>query len=510
MNRGSYWSGTVSNLIGVFLLSLIAIISTPLLINLMGDEVFAIFRVSIVSVVSFVFLLDVGMSGSVKRYMGHAINTENINKQHQFIGLALIVYGVISLVALLAVFALSYWLPLYLSTPDELVFDFKVLLWAVAVYISLQLLQSVASNVFVVYGRFDIIQSISVSSRFFHMFGIAAAIAIFNYPLISSAIVTLIVSITTLLTTVQILRKLWTGWGISFKGLSKDEIKGFFSLSIYGLLIALGPVVIYYGQDLIVVKAFGLDQLVYYIPALVISMQLRVILNSFASPVFSIASRLHVKKDYKGLAVLVRENIERSFCVWLVIGCPIIVMGESLLSVWMGERFAFASDILSVFIIGLLGLVLYLPPFHILNACGKLRVVALSSLFMVLVFLLFCWITIDLMELGLVSVAVAMAISLFLRGLIVFSMVLFEFKFYSLRNAFAFLLKGFFSCALCFIGSYMIRDIMDMSEIVGFLIGSSISFIYSIAVVFLLVLPRNDRYSIMSNLFKNRKGKGEV
>ena len=493
MVRGKYWSGAIFNLIGVLCLSVIALISTPLLISLMGDEVFAIFRISVVTVVSFAFLLDVGMSGSVKRYMGNAINNDDAEKQHRYMGLALAVYIAIALITLTLVTATSYWLPSYLSTPEELVQGFKVLLWSVAVYVALLLVQSVGSNIFVVYGRFDLVQLINVVSRFFLMFGVAFAVYVFKRPLFSAAIVTVSVSIVTLVVTMWLLRKTWGNWGVSLKGLSQSEIKGFFSLSFYGLLIALGPVVLYYGQDLIVVKGYGLDQLVYYVPALVVSTQLRVVMNSFASPVFSVASRLHAKNDTVGLGRLVKVSIERSFCIWLLMASPIIMMAENLLGLWMGERFIISSDILVVLVLGLIGLVLYLSPFQVLNACGKLKIVAASSILMVLMFLLFCWLAVEVMKFGLVSVAGAMAIALVIRGVVVFGVVMFEFKTYTFKQARIFLLKALLASALCFVGSHMLASLIVTPGFLGLVVEGLVLLSYSVVVVYFIMLPSEDK-----------------
>ena len=85
-----YLRNLMANGVGGILLSLIVFFATPMLIAKLGSEAFALFKISMSTIVSYVLLFDLGMGISIKRRLGKAINTKDVEYSKDILGVGVI------------------------------------------------------------------------------------------------------------------------------------------------------------------------------------------------------------------------------------------------------------------------------------------------------------------------------------------------------------------------------------------------------------------------------------
>jgi O-antigen/teichoic acid export membrane protein len=418
-----YISNVVANVIGVVSLSILTLVATPLLLKAMGTEVFALYRTALVSIVSFSFLLDLGLSGAVKRAMGDSLNRNDVQGAHRTLSLAFVAYTCVIIISMILIVILIPWLPDFLNVSQNLRNGFQFLLASVAVYVAGLFLQSIPNGIFVVLGRFDIMQFISVLSKYLHIILILIFISKDGYPLEKIAIITILVALMSLILSFYYLKRLWPQFGFDFKGVTWNEAKKFTSMTGYGLAIAIGPVIIYYGQEIIVMSAFGANHLAIYATAAILSTQIKTIMNAITSPLFTRASQLYAGDDIIGMKYLLEVSIKRSLIVWITVSVPMIGFAEELIAAWMGQEFLSSVIIFKILMVGSFGIVLYLVAYQILNSMGQLRNVAKHSILMIIISLLLSFVSVKFSNLELTGIALSVSMPLIIRGFFTFRYV---------------------------------------------------------------------------------------
>lgn len=503
IKSNSYASNVIANLLGIIGLTAIVFLSTPILIEKMGDIEFGLYRISIISIVSFAFLLDLGISSATKRSIGNAIYSGDTQGAHQALALSVVSYGIIALASSLAIFSSREWLPSLIKTPDQHIEEFKTLILATSIYTPFLFFQSIFNGIYTAIGRFDALQITTIGSRATHVFLTITLIAFFGNPLEMAAAATIIASVLTFSLSALYTRFLWPEIGISFSGIKKQQVLGFFSLSWQGLLISACPIIIYYSQEIIISRWIGADQLAAYATAAILSTQARTIINSLSSPLFTKASKLQAEKNHHELKILFKNGIQRSIWIWIAISGPLAGGASHIISAWAGTRFQSSGQILTIQLIGTLGIPLYLSAFHIFNAMGKLRTIAIQSITMLFLFLALSIYFTKFTTTGMTGIALSAAIPLLLRG---------AFVFYSANNSLqsfrgtetlklAIITLSLFSVSAAI--SMKIMQLPDSNSLTSVILASAISAGITITLGFFLIAPTSDRNSI-KNAFQKR------
>ena len=292
VTQHQYLRNTFANLLGNFILAGMMFVVTPLLIRLLGDTQYGLFRVALVSVVGYASLLDMGLNNAVRRFFAEAAHRNEIKQANNILGIGYRLYFLLSSIALVAIFILSWWLPAWVNTPAQLVWPFRFLLLGAGAFASGQFILCPLQSILIAFGRYDLLQISTVMARVL-LFGIGIALLFFwESSLTAMALAAVVAIILTFLLTRFMAKRVFPAMAVKWNYRDSTLQKKIFCFGGYGLMIAIGPLVVYQTQDILISGFLGPAHVTAYAAAAIIMAQMRAVGNAFASPLFPIASFL--------------------------------------------------------------------------------------------------------------------------------------------------------------------------------------------------------------------------
>ncbi len=385
---------------------------TPLLIRLLGDTQYGLFRVALVSVVGYASLLDMGLNNAVRRFFADAVHQNNIQQANNVLGFGYRLYILLSAIALIAISILLWWLPGWVNTPEEMVWPFRLLLFGAGIFVSGQLLLCPLRSILIAFGRYDLLQISTVIARVL-LFGSGIALLVFwQSSLTAMAIAAIIAIILTLLLTIFMARLIFPAMDIKWNCRDRTLQKKFFSFGGYGIMIAIGTVVVFQTQNILVSGFLGPSYVTTYAVASIIIAQMGSVGNAFASPLFPIASKLKAQNDSKAIQELLLTGTRRCLWVWGAIAGPLIIFAGDFITVWVGQQFYWTRVLVWILLIGNLGTVLRSCSNHILVATGSIKWLGYLQIIMAVGALGGMLIVLGLTNWGLVGLALVISIIL--------------------------------------------------------------------------------------------------
>lgn len=415
----SYHRNTIANLAGNFCLISLMLVVTPILIRLMGDVQYGLFRVAMVSMVSYTALLDLGLTNAVRRYFADALNQENSQQANNVLGLSYKIYGVLAILAILIIAGLSPWLPGWVNTPLEMITAFRLLLFSAGVYVAGQFLLCPLRSILIAHGRYDFLQVSQVMMRVLLFGGGIGLLWVWQQSLVSIAVSVCTATILTIIATVWMATRVFPAMTIHWQYRDDRLLKAMFCFGGYGLMIALGPVIVYQTQDALISGFLGPKHVTAFAVAAVLMTQIRTVCNAFASPLFPIASKLKAQEDQEGIKQLFIDGTKRCLWIWVALAAPVIVFADVLISAWISPVYASSRLLIWILLVGNLGTALSYCAGHILTAAGSIKWLGYSQVAMSLVAVTCMVIILGLSSWGLAGVAAAISLPVAMRSGIV-------------------------------------------------------------------------------------------
>lgn len=418
-SKREYTRNTIANLGGNVLLALTVLTATPLLITSLGEEKFGLFRVAFVSVVSYVALFDFGLTSAVRRVFSDCLHSEGIKAAKKALSITYQLYVKISLAVLVATIAIALVLPSILNIPAGHRIGFTVLLLAAGVYVIGQFMMSPLRSLLIGHGRYDYYQASLVTTRM-ALYGAAVLCATYiNSHLTVVGIGTLSATVLPVVLTLLLARNVFPMLAVDLRVRDSALRKRIVHFGLHALFLAIGPVAVYQSQDLLIAAFMQPEDVTRYAVAAVLVVQVRMVCNAFATPLFPIASRKAASTDVKGLRRLLGYGLLGGLWSWALVAIPLFALGRPLLSEWTGRQFAESYDLLEVLLLGSLGSAVSYGPSQILTAAGSIRWLGYSQLIMAGVAVLAMAGTLWFTEYGLIGVAWAVSIPILLRGALI-------------------------------------------------------------------------------------------
>jgi len=411
-----YFRNTVANILGNCLLAGTMFVVTPLLIRLLGDTQYGLFRVALVSVVSYASLLDLGLNNAVRRFFAEAVHQNNIQQANNVLGISYRLYFILSAIVMIAISILLWWLPGWVKTPEEYVWPFRWLVLGAGVFVSGQFLLCPLRSILIALGRYDLLQISTVMARVFLFVNGIALLIFWQNSLTAMALAAITAIIMILLLTALMARLVFPAMAIKWNYRDRAFQKKIFSFGGYGLMIAIGPLVVYQTQDALISGFLGPAHVTTYAVAAIIMTQMRAMGNAFASPLFPIASKLKAQSDKKAIQDLLLVGTRRCLWAWGAIAGPLIVFAGDFITEWVGPQFYWTRVLVWILLIGNLGTMLSLCPNHILTATGSIKWLGYLQIIMAVSAIGGMLIVLGLTNWGLVGLAWVVSVAVAVRS----------------------------------------------------------------------------------------------
>ncbi len=417
LGKNSSVKNTIINFLGNIFLVLIIMVATPLLVDKFGNEVYGLWRIAMLTLVSYVVLFDAGMNASVKRQLGDAINSNNLARAKNIIGQSFIFYLGLGTLAIIAAASTVFWLPNFIYTPPELLYSFNILLISVGFFICFSFFQIVLSAVFTVWARYDLVQTVIVLSRFFLFAFIFLFMLLPVEKLVAAAISAVVSPLLVVLISFAVIKHYWKDFTFDFSLKDKSIMKHFFSFGSAGLLMLLGPVLLNQTQPLIIAQMLDLNAVTFFSVVFIITSQMASVVSSCSSPFIPIVSKFRNQNNLQGIQNAFNDALRRSYFALAIFAIPLCIYGGYFFKFWIAPEFESSETILWVMMISVFALPMAFTSNHILTAGGEIKMLGIYSLIMGISSIILSYALLIFTDWGLMGVAFAASFPLLVNSL---------------------------------------------------------------------------------------------
>lgn len=493
-NKVAY--NSLVNLLGVFFVTIATVISTPYLIKTLGQDGFSIFRLILVSVISVTYLIDLGLSGVVRRVLGSAINKNEIDKAKKLLYTINFLYLIFGTVAAVVIIFIGFYLKSKIDIPLNYRDQYDYLVLFSSLYIFLLFFQSVCNSILMIFDKFLKYQIVVSGAKIFQVAALIVLLPFVEDKIIYSGFITIIVFLLFFLLSIYFVGQEWSDFKYRFS-FNRVEIKDIKNLIGHNFIVSLCPVVIFYMNDFVVAANLSIALLGIYTIAMLFTNQMKTIISSMLSPLFTLVNKVESKNE-SGIESIFQQTFFISLLIWSLLVFPLFYSMEGIIKIWVGESFNESVEIIKINLISTIGLVFYLIVYNFLNATGQIKKISSLSLATVIIYFLLLIFGYILKIYSLMYFSVIFSFILIFRGLgsiFIINKTLNVFDRYYIIK----LCKLMFFIFLVMGISYLSRQTIQGNNLFSLICYFSIVYLSIILLVFLL-LSNKQKKLLFSNL----------
>ncbi|MBQ6534295.1 MAG: MATE family efflux transporter [Opitutales bacterium] len=413
-----YTKNLLSNILGNIALVLIVMVGTPILINTMGSDAYALWRIMVFTIISYAVLFDLGITASVKRYLGNALACEDYEKAAKVGTTAFYIYALLGALGALVVLSSIFWLPLTMEIPDEFELDFSLLAISTAIYVFVLFINNVYGVVFFILGRFEISQALLVFGRAGIFFGAPLLIISCGMkPLAAMSATICAVSVLLVLFTTIFSKKVCPKYGVKLAPPDLSIAESMFSFGIYGFFILLGPLLANQTQPIIIGQMLSLSAVTSFSVLYILYSQCNSIVSSVTSPFFTIIMSLYGAGKFDELGKKFSEAISISFLIEISCVVPICFMAGTFFKYWISPEYYSLNKYMLMFLPAIIGMPYVYLSTQFLTAVGNIKPIGMYSIYMGISSIILTYALLYFTDWGLGGVVIAFCIPYALRAL---------------------------------------------------------------------------------------------
>ena len=370
--------GTFSNTLAKCLMMGIWFFLTPFILRQLGDTQYGLWAL-VGSVVTYGTLLDFGMGGAVIKYIAEHRVRGNWARAQALIATVLWLYCGLGLLAILASIAIAPVFPLVFRLPPEQQATAYWLVVVMGLNIGISIPCAVTSSVLKGLQRYDITSSISTLFLLFSasatvcvllLGGDVVAMVAVNIP------TTLALQIPTIWAIKRVVPELNIGWRGAKRELAKQVVTFSTSLFINEIAARLQTKT----DEIVIGIVLTLSAVTPYAIARKLSESAQLLTEQFLKVLLPIASSLHAEDDQARLKSLYLTATRLTLAIYLPIAAVLILFAPSILTLWVGEKYAVHGQLVAILTVAGLINVSQWPAAFVLQGMERHRLLGWSAL----------------------------------------------------------------------------------------------------------------------------------
>ena len=333
------WCGTIASMAVGFFLS-------PFILHRLGNVAYGVW-VLVVSVVGYLSLLDLGMQGSVIRFVSQGHTQQNHQSASEVTSAALWVRLQISALALLLSAGLAVVFPHIFKIPPELASDARKAILLIGATTAVTMSLGVLGGVISALNRFDLQNYVSWLQTAIRVVGIVFVLHS-GHGIVAIALCEFIAALTSKLLQVYIARKLYPELRIQLGRPRTDTLKKIWSYSAYTFLITIAVQLVYQTDNLVVGAFVSTAAVTFYAIANSLCRYATQVIASINGSFMPAASTYEAAGDTTSLLMLYKNGTRASLIVSLPMMITLIVRGSSFIGLWIGPQYSHTSGIVLI------------------------------------------------------------------------------------------------------------------------------------------------------------------
>jgi O-antigen/teichoic acid export membrane protein len=354
----------------------IGFVMSPFLVRHLGDSIYGVW-VLVGSLVGYLGLLDFGITPSTVKYIAEYRALDDQKAINRLVTTSLTIYSVIGIITLLVSALVAVSFNRIFATP----LPFTVAA-AVVLITGLNLALSFPAAVFVGiirgYQRYDLDSTVTTVSILIRS-GLIVLLILRGYGILALAAVTFVFDMLRLAYLIRCAYRLNPRIEIKRRYYDSAQMRKLFGYSLFAFLMIIGKKLIFY-TDAIVIGIFMpvASVTIYSVANRLVTYLLQV--SETMGVLTPAASEMGARNDRAAIGEMLVLSTKYMLLIALPVAAVFFVLGDSFITLWMGQEYAGSAVILSILTVSVLAHLLEMPAHTMLLGLGKHRIVALFTL----------------------------------------------------------------------------------------------------------------------------------
>ncbi len=349
----------VSVLVGFFMM--------PYLVHSLGEKIYGLW-VMAGSIVAFYSLLDVGMTGSLQRFMMQSIYKKDKNDINTTLSTSIFITSIVGIIALLSTLLIILLGNLFVD--EESVHAFKTIIALLGIKTALQFPLFSYYGILMAKYKYHVISNIQLITLLIRTSLIILLVEA-NYGVVEIALVTLITELFASICVTWFAYKYEPGVKISISYLRKKKFKQYLNYGKYAYLIAIANKVRISMDEVLAGMLISLVAVTEYTIGATLIRYFENIMGSIFGVFGSVLNKYHASGQIDKLQQVFLVMVEVSTLFAFLIGGGLFIFGEDFILSWMGEEYADSYIILQILLFSTIIFTAQSPNMGILMAIAK-------------------------------------------------------------------------------------------------------------------------------------------
>src|SRR3984893_2506291 len=328
----------LSNWMALAITTVVGFFLSPFVVHHLGNLTYGVW-VIIMSLVSYMNLLDLGLRGAVTRFVSKGTAQKNDQESSEAVSGALWIRLWISIAIMLTGVLVSFGFNRIFGIPVELQQAARIALVITAVTVAMNLWCGVFGGVLVALHRYDLTSGVSILQICVRAAGVIFLLRS-GHGILSLAIWDLCTSIVANVATMFFCFRVYPRLRIVFGRPDSATLQKLWNYSFYAFLINVAIQVVYYTDNLVVGAFLSPAAVTLYAIGGILIGYARQIVSSMTTTFTPLASTFEAEGSYNNLRRLLIHGTRAALIVSLPIVVALFFRGHTFIRLWMGEQYA--------------------------------------------------------------------------------------------------------------------------------------------------------------------------
>lgn len=331
----------------------IAFVLTPYIVTKLGVVTYGIWSLMI-SVIGYLGLIDIGIRGSVGRYINHYLALNDHHAVSEVVGTSTIFLTALSILAGIAAFILAEnFSIIFPKTPPELIGEIRSALPLLALGLWLSFISSILGNLLAAKEALYLTNGYSLVTLVFRSVAIYFVLNA-DQGIHSLVMATLGASVLGAFLTMWSVRQVFASEMPNFFLFSITRLREMWRFGLASFVARTSSTMANDSAPIIGMWILGPEAVAIYSIALTLTQNARRVLDQAGSAIFPSVMKAGAIKDFPGLRTLYLRFMDISFAIGSLVFVGLIVFGGDFLKLWVGPAYADGTMVVGILAFGYL------------------------------------------------------------------------------------------------------------------------------------------------------------
>ncbi len=351
---------------------------TPLMLKYLGQAGYGVWA-AFSSIMTYFVLLDFGLNTAVAKYTAEYRAVERQDKISAMASTAIIIFGAIALLVLLASFTLACFIDGIFEIPTDLVSPAKTAFVVMSANVALMILASVFGNILYGFQRVDIWKASSIIQLLTNALLVILFLK-FGFGLVGLAAASMVSSVLLVYLYLYFIRRGKYGLIFTHRLASMNTLKEIAPFSIRTFVLGVTSRMLYYTGPILVGIILGVSAVTPYDITFKLCFYTTYLFSIISTSMLPKFAEAYALKDIKTLSEIYLKTVKITFALAVFVAALLLSWGEAFINLWVGPAGFAGFPVLLLLVAMNIFHALGTPAIALLQGIGKNKWVTYSEM----------------------------------------------------------------------------------------------------------------------------------